>query len=156
MFHFLILAQDATLMPSLQTVTGKSWAKSPPGSSFRPSWANGWGRWHKRRDVTSVCKPGKAARLCVLCVFRLPAGTRSKGWTVDVFFPQRREWELRETSVRYLWRDLQRRPYVHPEQPEIQRSAREHPEAQVNQRLTARELRAPTKTFTNTNVTFQV
>lgn len=70
MVHFLILAQDATLMPSLQTVTGKSWAKSPPGSSFRRSWASGWGRWHKRPDVTSVCRPNsKPARLCV---FRVP------------------------------------------------------------------------------------
>lgn len=49
-------AQDATLTPSTQTVTGKSWAKSQPGSSFRQSWANGWGKQHKRNDITSAAE----------------------------------------------------------------------------------------------------
>lgn len=41
---YLLLAQDAMPTPSLQTVTGRSWVKSPPGSSCRQSWVNDMGR----------------------------------------------------------------------------------------------------------------
>lgn len=47
------------------------------------------------------------------------------------FSPQGWKWELHETSVRYLWGDIQGRPHSHPEKSEIQGGARECPETQV-------------------------
>lgn len=66
----------------------------------------------------------------------LTAGINSEIWTADVcVFPslQRSKWELRETSIRHLRGDLQGRSNVHPEQPEVEKSAGERHEARVNE-----------------------
>ena len=93
-------------MPSLQTVTGKFWDRSLPGSSSRRSWANGW--------VGSAPGGGTSG----LSVSRAPTETLwiMNRWCFVVL-------QLHEASVRYLRGDLQRRSYIHPQRPEIQRSA---------------------------------
>lgn len=84
---FWFLALNVTLMLSLQTATGRFWARSPPGSSFRPLWANGLGRQER--------------------YFNHCRDSLSKSYYGYYCPPlQRWRWELHETSVRYLWRDL--------------------------------------------------
>lgn len=117
-------AQGATPMPSLQTVTGKSWDKSQPGRSSRPLWANVFSGW--RFSYSPF-------------LWGIRWNHQSSGSRL-IILTQEKRWKLHETSARRLRRNLQRRPDVHPERWAVWSCARR---AQVPTRVNAWNLSFP-------------